>query len=578
MAYPDASSWRRIAAIVAISGVLVAACGPSVASPALSGGTMVPSAATAGPSAAQAVACGSPVSPSPTTTGAAPWWRDRVFYEVFVRSFADSNGDGIGDLRGLTQRLDYLNDGDPATTSDLGVTALWLMPVAASPSYHGYDVTDYKAIERDYGTAADFKALVAAAHKRGIAIVVDLVLNHTSDQNPWFQDSRKPGSAHADWYVWSNTDPGISGPGGAEVWHKDGDRWYYGYFSKGMPDLNLRDPAVTAALDDVSKFWLDDLGVDGFRLDAAKYLIEDGATLQNTPETTAWLEGFRSRVKAVKPSALLVGEVWDSTAMSSSYVRAGALDMTFGFDLAAATLGAVRLGDANSLTQVQAEMTADYPSGGYGAFLTNHDQDRTMDVLGDDPASASLAATLLLTGSGVPFIYYGEELGMHGRKPDEQIRTPLAWDTTTPAHGFTTGTPWEDFAPGVDVANVASQTGDPTSLLARYRTLIGLRAANPALQDGRVIPMDKATPGVYAYLRDDGAETVAVVANMTDSAIDDPSLSVQAGPLCGQPTVDVVLGDAAVTAPSVTAAGGFEGYIPVHQLGPKQAVVFRISP
>ena len=144
-----------------------------------------------------------PSSGAPAAT--APWWRDRVFYEVFVRSFADSDGDGIGDLRGLTERLDYLNDGDPATTDDLGVTGLWLMPVAESPSYHGYDVTDYTAIEPDYGTADDFQALMAAAHERGIEVIVDLVLNHTSVEHPWFQDARTPGSAHDDWYVWSDT-------------------------------------------------------------------------------------------------------------------------------------------------------------------------------------------------------------------------------------------------------------------------------------------------------------------------------------------------------------------------------------
>ena len=154
------------------------------------------------------------LSSSPDTESGAPWWRDRVFYEVFVRSFADSDGDGIGDLRGLTERLDYLNDGDPATTDDLGVTALWLMPVAESPSYHGYDVTDYQAIEADYGTADDFRALMAAAHQRGIDVIVDLVLNHTSVEHPWFQDARVPGSAHDDWYLWSAVEPGISGPGG----------------------------------------------------------------------------------------------------------------------------------------------------------------------------------------------------------------------------------------------------------------------------------------------------------------------------------------------------------------------------
>ena len=163
-----------------------------------------------------------------------PWWSDRVFYEVFVRSFADSDGDGIGDLHGLTQRLDYLNDGDPTTTDDLGVTGLWLMPIAESPSYHGYDVVDYRAVEADYGTADNFKALVTAAHERGIAIVTDFVINHSSREHPWFQDARTAGSPHDDWYVWADEDPGIARSDGTRVWHPDGERFYYGYFWEGI--------------------------------------------------------------------------------------------------------------------------------------------------------------------------------------------------------------------------------------------------------------------------------------------------------------------------------------------------------
>ncbi len=236
-----------------------------------------------------------------------------MFYEVFVRSFADSDGDGIGDLRGLTSRLDDLNDGDPATTDDLGVTGLWLMPVAESPSYHGYDVVDYRAIERDYGTAADFRALMAAAHERGIDVIVDLVLNHTSRDHPWFQDALTPGSAHDDWYIWADERPGSAGPTGRRVWHAAGERFFYGYFWDGMPDLNLANPDVTAELDAIGRFWLDEMGVDGFRLDAARHLIEDGRQLENTPATFEWLAGFRERLKADHPDALVLGEVWDAT-------------------------------------------------------------------------------------------------------------------------------------------------------------------------------------------------------------------------------------------------------------------------
>ncbi len=206
-------------------------------------------------------------------------------YEVYVRSFADADGDGIGDLRGLVSHLDDLNDGDPATTNDLGVTALWLMPVAAAASDHGYDVTDYFTVEPDYGTNADMRTLVEAAHERGIRIIVDLVINHTSDRHPWFVDARTPGSAHESWYLWSDHPPTVVGPGGRPVWHADGKRWYYGYFQAGMPDLNLENPEVTAEIDRIARFWLDDIGIDGFRIDAARHLVEDGATLQNTDAT-----------------------------------------------------------------------------------------------------------------------------------------------------------------------------------------------------------------------------------------------------------------------------------------------------
>ena len=567
---------RRILASVLL-GALVGACGTTTITPGTSPGpdasTVPPSASTAG-----AVPCDTAVASPGTPEAPASWWRDRVFYEVFVRSFADSDGDGIGDLRGLIHRLDYLNDGDPATTTDLGVTALWLMPIAESPSYHGYDVTDYMAVEPDYGTADDVRALMAAAHERGIDVVVDLVLNHSSSEHPWFQDARTPGSDHDDWYVWSDTDAGIAGPGGTEVWHRDGERWYYGYFWEGMPDLNVEEPDVSAALDDVAAFWLGDLGVDGFRLDASKHLVEDGATLENTPATKTWLQDFRSRVQTVDPDALLVGEVWDATSISAEYVRDEALDMTFDFELASAILSAVRLGDAGSLTQVLADVQLRYPRDGFATFLANHDQDRVLDVLGRDRAAAALAATILLTSPGVPFLYYGEEVGMRGRKPDEEIRTPLAWDATEPGHGFTDGTPWEPFAPGVEDADIAGQTDVPASLLSHYRSLIALRAAHPALRDGALVPMDDAPRGVYAVLRQGVDETLLVLANLGDEAVDGASLTLASGPLCGRPTAEVLFGAADVAAPSVTAGGGFDGYVPVTHLEPRQAVVVRLSP
>ena len=443
-----------------------------------------------------------------------------MFYEVFVRSFADSNGDGIGDIDGLISRLDALNDGDPATTTDLGVTGLWLMPVMPSPSYHGYDITDYRAINPDYGTLADFQALVEAAHTRGIAVVIDFPINHTSSLNPWFVASEKGDPSRADWYVWSSTAPAAPG------WHKAGDRWYYGTFGANMPDLNLQSPAVTAEVTDIARYWLGEVGVDGLRLDAAKMLIETDRVTENTDATHGWLRTFTAAVHATRPDALVLGEVWDLSQVSAGYVPAD-LDMTFEFGLAQATLDSLRAGTAARLANALIEVAGLEQSAGFGSFLTNHDQDRVASQLDGDLASLKLAAGLLLTGPGTPFIYYGEEIGLTGSKPDELIRTPMPWDGSDPAGGFTTGTPWEPLADGWQTTNVAAARADPESLLARYRDLIRLRAAHPALQHGAILPVVSASDAVVATLRADATETLLVVANVSADPVSDYGLELE---------------------------------------------------
>jgi glycosidase len=222
-----------------------------------------------------------------------------VFYEVFVRSFADGNGDGKGDLPGLIARLDYLNDGDPATSTDLGVDALWLMPVFASPSYHGYDVTDYEKVNPIYGTNADLERLLAEAHRRGMRVIVDLVLNHTSDQHPWFRDSASsPTAPKRDWYVWRADDPKWVQPWNEKqsVWHQHAGAWYYAIFWGGMPDLNYRTQAVREEAKRIARYWLS-RGVDGFRLDAIRHLIETGPGdgQAGNPDTHAFLRNSRGR-------------------------------------------------------------------------------------------------------------------------------------------------------------------------------------------------------------------------------------------------------------------------------------------
>jgi glycosidase len=255
-------------------------------------------------------------TPAPPTS---PWWDDAVCYEVFVRSFFDSDGDGIGDLNGLTAKLDFINDGDPSGGDDLGATCIWLMPIMEAASYHGYDVVDYFTVERDYGTNDDFKRLVAEAHRRGIRVVIDLVLNHTSRDNPWFQDAlTNPDSPYRDWYIWSSENPDYLGPWGQEVWHTapGDDEEYYGIFWEGMPDLNYRNPGVTAEAETISAFWLAEMDVDGFRLDAIKHLIEEGEIQEDTAATHEWLRGYRAFLDEIAPDALTIGEIFGSTASS----------------------------------------------------------------------------------------------------------------------------------------------------------------------------------------------------------------------------------------------------------------------
>ncbi|MBP1703221.1 MAG: alpha amylase, catalytic region, partial [Chloroflexi bacterium] len=532
-----------------------------------------------------------PAEPQPTITGTngLPWWNDRVFYEVFVRSFKDSNGDGIGDLQGLIEKLDYLNDGDPTTTSDLGVTGLWLMPVAESPSYHGYDVTDYRAIEQDYGTNADFKQLIEEARQRGMVVIVDMVMNHTSNQHPWFREATQTGSKTENWYIWSPDKGDYLSPWGSEVWHQSygGDifnlktghlltDYYYGLFWEGMPDLNYNNGAVTDEMFDILQYWLKDMGADGYRLDAVRHLIEDGEIQENTPATHAWLQSFDNYVHTVNPNALTVGEIWDDTVDVVPYVPEE-IDIAFEFKLAEAIIQAVNTGDHTRLiTQTQTVLDS-YPEGQFAPFLTNHDITRVMTQLGEDPAKAKLAATIFLSMPGVPFIYYGEEIGLTGAKPDDiDLRRPMQWDASS-ANGFTTDTPWVD--PGTPSAstNVEAQTSDPASLLSRYRDLIRLRTEQAALRAGDAWVVSTENPAVFALLRYLDGEAVLLVVNLSDQSITDYSLSLDSSPLQGAYQAGTLLGEGSPRAPQVNAQGGFTNYVPIPDLGAYQAALISLK-
>ncbi len=514
-------------------------------------------------------------------TGTTDWRRGAVCYEIFVRSFFDSDGDGVGDLNGLIQKLDYVNDGDPDTDSDLGARCIWLMPVAQSPSYHGYDVTDYYRVERDYGTNEDFKRLVAEAHRRGIRVLVDLVLNHASSEHPYFKDAlRNPESPYRDWFIWSPTHPGVKNPWGGDNWHRSpvSEEYYYGFFWGGMPDLNYENPVVLDEAKRIATFWLQDLGADGFRLDAVKHLVEQdyGRIVEHVPATHAVLREFAAHVREVAPDAFTIGEVWDSIGAMLRYYP-DQLDAYFAFEASEAIMESVRTGSASTLLapfiRLQSELQADR----WSPFLRNHDQTRTVTALGGDIARAKLAATLLLTLPGLPFVYYGEEIGMSGDKPDPRLRTPMQW-SRGPGAGFTQGFVWEPLQLDSLTANVEVQASDPNSLLNLYRRLIHLRAGNPALAGGELVPLAASTDAVAAYLRRAGDRAVLVVANLSAVTLSDVTVSSNAGALsAGRYRSESLLGGQEGRTLPVRGDGRIEEYIPVRTLEPLESHVFELG-
>jgi alpha-amylase len=524
------------------------------------------------PTAPPRITPGPTAAPFPLEAG---WWDSSVCYEVFVRSFYDSDGDGNGDLQGLIQKLDYINDGDPASRDDLGANCIWLMPVAEAASYHGYDTLDYYTVEQDYGTNEDFKALVREAEARGIKIVIDLVINHTSSQHPWFQEAlRDPSSPYRDWYLWSQIKPPYSG------WHRSpvADEYYYGLFWSEMPDLNYRNPAVTAEAQKISRFWVEEMGAAGFRMDAIKHLFEYLGVQENRLETHEWLREYRAFLERELPGTYTIGEIFGGDPSSLAPYFPDQLDYYFEFDVAAATRGAADVGLASLYMQAVQAAYNQLPYQRWAPFLTNHDQNRVMNELDDDPVRAKLAALALLTLPGQPYLYYGEELGMLGVKPDENIRTPMQW-TGEPGAGFTSGQPWRDPQPDYETKNVAAQADDPDSLLSAYRELVHLHVNTPSLGEGDFVPLSGDNSSVAAFLRLSGDDRALVVINF-DAAAEGVTLQAAAGalppgtytlaPLYGAPEGE--LGQLTV---GPDGAGSFK---PLAQLPAQTGYIFRLTP
>lgn len=431
-------------------------------------------------------------------------YEGRVFYEIFVRSFNDSNGDGIGDLNGITQKLDYLS-------KDLGITGIWLMPINTSPSYHGYDITDYYSINKDYGTMDDFKKLIGEAHKRGIKVIMDLVINHTSIEHPWFKEaSINKNSEYRNYYIWAdkNTDINQLSAMGTQMWRQLGDDYYNAVFWEGMPDLNYDNKDVRNEMKKVAKYYLG-MGVDGFRLDAAMH-IYDGDHNKNT----AWWKEFNDYVKSQNKDAVLVGEVWSDTETIGKYLTS--LDSAFNFPLAQDIINSVSSGSMGILSD-QIKAIYDSYAGKNSSyldspFLTNHDQNRVMSQL-NDVNKAKEAAAILLTLPGTPYIYYGEELGMTGQGRDENKREPLIWDNKDTSKN----TSWEPVISGdPETAAVNIEINDKNSLLNFYKAMISLRNKNNVLKYGNYQTFITENFNVLAYKRVQDKKVVYVYINAAE--------------------------------------------------------------
>jgi alpha-glucosidase len=481
------------------------------------------------------------------------WWQTGIIYQVYPRSFMDSNGDGVGDLPGIMARLDYL--------AWLGVEAVWLSPIYPSPmADFGYDVADYTDVHPLFGTLADFDALVAEAHRRGLKVILDLVPNHTSDQHLWFLESRSSrDNPKRDWYIWHDPAPGGGPPnnwlsnfgGSAWEWDAATGQYYYHAFLSEQPDLNWRNPAVVRAMHDSLRFWFD-RGVDGFRIDVIWQMIKDDQFRDNPPnpayrpgdydyaaflpiyttdrpEVHGVIAGMR-RVFDEYPERVMIGEIYLPLEQLITYYGTDVPEAHLPYNFQLVTLP----WEARTIAVAIETYEALLPSGAWPNWvLGNHDRSRIATRVG--PAQARVAAMLLLTLRGTPTIYYGDEIGMHdvpippelvqdpfeirvpglghGRDPE---RTPMQW-SAGPGAGFTTGTPWLPLADDYALANVEAERTEADAPLALHRQLIALRRAEPALTVGSYRAL-VAEGALLAYLREGEGRRFLIALNLGHEA------------------------------------------------------------
>ncbi|MFO1251704.1 MAG: alpha-amylase family glycosyl hydrolase [Inhella sp.] len=445
-------------------------------------------------------------------------WTQGGFMQVFVRSYQDSDGDGIGDLRGLISRLDYLKE--------LGISGLWLMPIARSQDGdHGYAVTHYRDIEAAYGSLTDLDELLRQAHARGIGVVLDYVLNHSAAQHPLFLQARTdPAAGARNWYLWQNPAPSGWQVFGANPWRLTANGAYYAPFWDQMPDWNLRNPEVLGFHRNNLRFWLN-RGVDGFRFDAVGLLVENGPSAwENQPENHALMRDIAALVGGYQRRFMVCEAPAASRAFAESCGRA------FAFDLSTDLMRAVSQSDPAAVARIAA-----YPSGTQVAsFLSNHDEfagQRTYDQLGGQLPALKLAASSHLLREGTPFIYYGEEVGMAGGaglSGDPRLRSPMSWSADPVAAGFSTRSPYRALAANAATHNVALQQADPASLLNHYKALLALRRSESALLLGRQ-EQAQAQGAALGYWRVQGNERVLVLLNFGRSSVNPSWSGARAG-------------------------------------------------
>jgi maltose alpha-D-glucosyltransferase / alpha-amylase len=489
------------------------------------------------------------------------WYKDAVIYQVHVRAFYDSSGDGNGDFRGLAQKLDYLQE--------LGINTVWLMPFFPSPLRDdGYDISDYRSIHPNYGTLDDFKAFLDAAHKRNIRVIIEMVLNHTSDQHPWFQESRSSrANPRRDWYVWSDSDTRYKGTRIIFIdtelsnwaWDPVSKQYYWHRFFSHQPDLNWDNPQVREEMWDVMKFWLN-MGVDAFRLDAVPYLVErEGTNCENLPETHAVIKELRARLDREFPGRMLLAEANQWPADLRAYFGAGdEFHMAFHFPLMPRMFMALKLEDRKPLTEIL-KQTPDIPETcQWCLFLRNHDEltlemvtdmerdymydeyakERAMRInlgirrrlaplLDNDRRRIELMNGMLMSLPGTPIVYYGDEIGMGDNVnlgDRNGVRTPMQWDGGWNG-GFSSADPEMLYSPlmlnpvyGFQAINVQSQKRFDHSLLSWMKRLIRVRKSNAVFGRGSIEFLYPANHRVLAYVRKLGNETILVVNNLSSSA------------------------------------------------------------